>query len=82
MSTTLVKMDTFVVTRDTRINFIRTSQRMMSVCVPQHTHLMGQPSVRPFATRVGELECCEREHQAPNGDCLYPLAWLVLVSDQ
>ena len=41
------------------------------------------PSASSFANHVGELECCcERERQTPNGDCLYPLAWLVLVSDQ
>ena len=56
------------------------SEDDVGLCTPAHT--FDGSTFRPFANRVGELECCEREHQAPNGDCLYPLAWLVLVSDQ
>ena len=42
--TTLAMTDNFTVTQDLLTHFVLMKQRMMSVSVPQHTHLMHQPS--------------------------------------
>lgn len=48
------------------------SEDDVSLCTTAHT--FDGSTFRPFANHVGKLEyCCERERQAPNGDCLYPL---------